>query len=74
MTRETQTIYVELLGEGTKCWRPVRAERLSGGLFRILGPKSADENWAFHAGDTVKCRAHSFQSSGPALVAYEKAK
>ena len=69
----TETIYVELVGEGTKCWRPVRAERLSEELYRILEPKPSDENWAFQAGDKVKCKMHTFQGGGAALLAYERA-
>jgi len=30
------TIYVELLDEGTKCWRPVSAEHISDDVYRVL--------------------------------------
>jgi hypothetical protein len=34
---EKRTIYVELLEEGTPCWRPVDAEYLGNELYRIVG-------------------------------------
>jgi hypothetical protein len=66
------TIYVELLKEGTLCWRPVGAEYLGGDLYRILGNNPRDEVWAFSAGDVVKCKMKSFPSGGSELTAYEK--
>jgi hypothetical protein len=48
---EAQTIYVELLDEGTTCWRPVKAERVDGDAYRIVGDKPSDETWPF-SGDS----------------------
>ena len=68
----TKTIYIELLDEGTPCWRPVDAEELGGELYRITGQRPDDEIWAFVQGDIVKCRIQNFQESGSQLVAFEK--
>jgi hypothetical protein len=68
---KTNTIYVELLDEGTKCWRPVQAEQIDGELYRMVGEKPEDEVWSFLTGDVVKCRKHTFQD-GIGLLAYEK--
>jgi hypothetical protein len=64
-------IYVELLNEGTSCWRPVEADALGDGRFRIVSPQNDDEEWQFHSGDIVECRQHQFQD-GAGLVAYRK--
>jgi hypothetical protein len=65
------TIYVELLEEGTDCWRPVESEHLGGDLYRITGEVPDDEVWAFGPGSIVKCRVQTFSEGRPALVAYE---
>ena len=62
------TIYVELLEEGTQCWRPVEAEQLPDGSFRILGNPPEDELWAFQTGNIVQCEERQFRS-GAGLVA-----
>jgi len=64
-------IYVALLNEGTDCWRPVEAERLSDNVFRIVSPTPPDERWQFSRGDIVRCQEKSFQD-GFGLVAIEK--
>jgi len=75
MTLADETIiFVELLGEGTACWRPVRADHREADLYSIIGDKPDDEVWAFSTGDTVKCRTQTFQSGGSGLVAFEKVK
>jgi hypothetical protein len=35
--KDKRTIYVEVLEEGTTCWRPVEAADLGSGLYRITG-------------------------------------
>jgi len=63
------TIHVPLLNEGTTVSRPVRAEQLSDGSFRILGPIPADEEWAFAPGDRVVVKPHLFSDGATGLVA-----
>jgi hypothetical protein len=69
---EKRTIYVELMEEGTPCWRPVDAEYLGNEIYRIVGQKPEDEIWAFSAGDVVKCKLKAFQEGRPELVAHER--
>jgi hypothetical protein len=65
------TIYVELLNEGTSCWRPVEAIPLADGRFQITALQSDEENWEFRPGDIVECELKHFQN-GFGLVAYKK--
>ena len=65
-----QTVYVALLNEGTPCWRPVEAEPVRPGVFRIVSsnPDPTDEEWEFPSNSVVICEERIF-SDGPALVA-----
>lgn len=63
-----ETILMALLNEGTDVWRPVQAERLSDGRYKILGSVPEDENWEFAPGSVVHVRQKQF-SQGTALVA-----
>jgi hypothetical protein len=64
-------IYVELLNEGTDCWRPVEANDLGRGRFQIVQAAPEGEEWAFLSGDIVECRQQEFRN-GAGLVAYKK--
>jgi hypothetical protein len=68
-----ETIYIELLEEGTPCFRPAQAEHLGEDLYRIVGEKPEDEIWAFSTGDIVECRIHTFAGGSSGLLAYTKA-
>ncbi len=65
----SETIYVPLLNEGTPVWRPVAAERLRDGTFRILTEMPDDEEWAFKPGETVAVRMHTFSGGKIGLAA-----
>ena len=70
----TETVYVELLDEGVAVWRPVEAEPLGDGLYRLLAPQDYDpevEVWAFVPGTVVRC-AELILSEGPEIVAVEQ--
>lgn len=69
-----RTIYVALLGEGTEVWRPVAAEELHSGVFRIVAgrPDLNDERLQCPPGAVV-CREQRELSGGPALVAVKRA-
>jgi hypothetical protein len=69
---DKRIIYVELLEEGTACWRPVESEYLGNELYRIVGEKPEDENWAFSVRDVVKCKLKEFQEGSHELVAHER--
>jgi hypothetical protein len=62
------TIYVYLLDEGTDVWRPVQAERLADGRYRLLGFMPDDECWEFPSGSVVRVRLKML-SGGNELVA-----
>jgi hypothetical protein len=66
-------IHVELLNEGTACWRPVDARDLGRGRFQIVEAAPEGEEWAFLSGEIVECRQQEFQN-GAGLVAYKKSR
>lgn len=71
--RLNRVIYIELLEDGATAWRPISAELLASGLFRILGPVPEDEIWAFHPGDIVRCKVRTFSGGASELAAYQLA-
>jgi hypothetical protein len=66
-------IYIYLLNEGTDCWRPVDAKRISNNCIKIISvnPDPEDENWEFQPGAIVRCEEREL-SGGRALVAVEQ--
>ena len=68
-----QTIFVKLLNEGTTVFRPVAAERLTDGLFRIVGERPNDEEWAFGPGQKVAVKQHIFSDGTSGLIADREA-
>ena len=54
---EPTTVYVYLPDEAVDVWRPVQAEPLGKGRFRILSENEdpEDEKWEFGTGDIVCC-------------------
>ena len=69
---KTETIYMELVGEGVAVWRPVEAERREDGLYRILSkPPDDTEMCQFPPGSVVRCQEKTL-SGGKALVAFER--
>jgi hypothetical protein len=67
---ERSTIYVELLDEGTNCWRPVAAERLSEDTYRIVDMVPEGESWLFQPGEVVRCKERLFHDASR-LAAFE---
>jgi hypothetical protein len=67
------TVWMPLLNEGVDVWRPVEAEALPSGWYRINGSNEhkEDEDWAFEAGDVVVC-AYRELSDGETLVVVGK--
>ena len=64
-------IYVALLDEGTKVWRPAPARRLDANTYVLLQPDdydAADEHWQFPPGATVICEQKK-TADGTILVA-----
>jgi hypothetical protein len=68
---ERRVVHVALLGEGTAVWRPVAAEPVGPGLFRLLGPVPASEVWEFPPGEVVRCEGRAL-SGGVVLVAVQR--
>jgi hypothetical protein len=53
-----QTIYIQLLNEGSTAYRPTQGELISDDTFRVLPTENydpEDEEWEFLPGDIVKC-------------------
>jgi hypothetical protein len=70
---KTETIYIELDGEGVAVWRPVEAERREDGLFRILSsPPDETETWSFPPGSVVRCEERTFSGGSKGLAACER--
>lgn len=58
MGSNTETIYVELLDEGTFVLRPTRGTPLGGSCYEILATDDYDpelETWSFQPGSKVVC-------------------
>jgi len=66
-------IYMPLLGEGTDCWRPVRAVQVAEGVFEVADQLREGESWAFAPNSRVRCRKHVFATGEQGLVAFEYA-
>ena len=68
------TIFVCLLDEGTDVWRPVDAENVGPGAYRIITNNEAadDEHWQFSTGEVVHCEPRHL-SGGECLVAVRRA-
>lgn len=53
----SETIYIQLLDEGTFCTRPTEAEPLGDGRYRVLPTPDydpEDEKWEFPPGSIVR--------------------
>jgi hypothetical protein len=66
-------IYMPLVGEGTDCWRPVRAVQVAPDIFEVVDHIPAGESWAFAPGARLRCREHVLSSGEPGLEAFEYA-
>ena len=69
-------IYIELLDEGTRVWRPVEAVHIQDDLYQIIQANTQpdDERWPFEADSVVRCKAKRTQEGDLMLVAYERGK
>ena len=66
------TVFVALLDEGTAVWRPVAAEPVSSGVFRLTGSVPDGESWEFQPGEKVRCVEHAFSDGSSHLVTAER--
>jgi hypothetical protein len=67
-----KTIYMPLVGEGTECWRPVRAVSVGDDTFEITDKIPEDESWAFSPYSRVRCGEKVLADGhvGQVVVAY----
>lgn len=68
-------IFVFMPAEAVHTWRPVDAENVGPGIYRIVSadPDPEDEVWEFKCGDVVVCEERTFQGGGRGMVAVAKA-
>ncbi len=66
-------IYMPLVAEGTDCWRPVRAVRVTEDVFEVIDQIAPDESWKFAPSSRVRCRRRVFTSGEAGLEAFEYA-
>jgi hypothetical protein len=71
--RMETVIYMPLLGEGTGCWRPVRAARISEDIFKVIDRIRPDESWKFAEDSRVRCRNRIFAGGSSGLEAFQYA-
>jgi hypothetical protein len=65
-------VYMPLVNEGTECWRPVYARRVTSDIYEVAAShESDDEQWAFPSGSRVRCRAQVFSDGKTGLAAFE---
>ncbi len=68
-----ENIFIYLLNEGVDVWRPVKAEIIDDGKYKILDENSeVDEDWEFKPGDIVLCKEKIFSDGIKGLVAFKK--
>ena len=70
------TIFISLMDEGVEVWRPVEAEMIEDGIYRILSTidDPGDETWQFEYGMIVRCEYKRFSDGATKLVAVESVK
>ncbi len=66
-------IYMPLLVEGTDCWRPVRAVRITDNCFEVIDQIAPGESWKFAPSSRVRCRKRIFTGGEAGLEAFEYA-
>jgi hypothetical protein len=68
---EMETVFVRLLDEGTDVMRPVQAERIGSGIFRLFEPADYDpeyEIWEFVPGSLVRCEVQHINNEAILVV------
>jgi hypothetical protein len=66
-------IYMPLVGEGTDCWRPVRALSISEDIFEVVDQIPSGESWKFAPFARLRCRNRIFTGGEAGLEAFEYA-
>jgi len=68
----TEMVYMPLLDEGTEVCRPIQAEPLGDGRYRVLGPVPEDGVWEFLPGSIVRLRQKSVEGVNVAVAVLEE--
>ena len=73
MTSNTETIsvFVKLLGEGTRVYRPAKATLIGSDLVQLLEPAdydADDEDWEFKPGSVVRIERQHLAGSSVYVV------
>ncbi len=58
LARKSVTVYVRLLSEGTEVSRPIQAQKLREGLYKLTETSNyhtEDEQWEFPPGSLMRC-------------------
>lgn len=61
-----RTVYIQLLEEGSVCYRPTQGEEIGEGLYRVLPTENYDpelEVWEFPPGSIVRCEMRTLHDS-----------
>ena len=64
----TRTIYAYLPDERVDVWRPVEAEELASGRYRILGRVPDDARWEFPPGSSVRVEMKPLMNGGTPVL------
>ena len=69
-----KTIYMPLINEGTKVYRPVEAKKRIDGNFEIVSENinPEDEEWEYSKGDVVRCEIKELENQEKHQVIVEK--
>lgn len=72
LTTPTVHVYVRLLNQRVEVWCPVEAAEEAPGIYRLYGPRVAEnERWGFALDDLVRCVSRTFSDGQVGLVAME---
>src|ERR1700676_392992 len=66
-------VYMPLVGDGTDCWRPVRAQSISEDIFEVIDHIPSGESWKFAPFTRLRCRNRTFTGGEAGLEAFEYA-
>ncbi len=69
---QSAVVYIALLGDGTRVWRPVNAILVADGIYRLAGQIPEGESWQFAPGSVVRCMPHVFSDGEHGLVTVER--
>ena len=72
MLPEQVEVLVRLLDERVDVWRPVSAEMVDPGHYRLRRPVPDEELWEFQPGEVVRCEIRQFSGGFRGLTAIDR--